>query len=130
MSDTHIPSVRDRTGGIDRTDKDHMSCSARVEFTETEFEILNSDRCALFTQLAFSGPGSECYGYDGDGYLICNRTDFLDGGLISAEEIAAVGGEEPDSFDGNVFESDSKINSESNDPDEEWIDDDPDEEEL
>lgn len=57
---------------------DHgTTCTANVQFTESELEALNSGSRALFTKLAFDGPGYECYGYDNDGQHHYGRSSTI-----------------------------------------------------
>lgn len=53
------------------------TCLANVQFTEEELAILNSGSRALFSQLAFAGPGYECYGYGSDGRHHYGRSSVI-----------------------------------------------------
>ncbi len=71
-------SPRSLAAAASRQEHQHgITCTADVQFTESELEILNSDSRALFTKLPFDGPGYECYGYDNDGQHHYGRSSTI-----------------------------------------------------
>ncbi|MEL6159425.1 MAG: penicillin-insensitive murein endopeptidase [Cyanobacteria bacterium J06627_32] len=68
-----------RSLAIERSHHSHEEspCSADIPFTEEELAFLEQDSRALFTQMPFSGPGFECYGYGSDGQHHYGRSSVI-----------------------------------------------------